>query len=223
MTSRLITIDVVSDVVCPWCFIGRKRLQQAIDLTPELDIVINWRPFQLDPTIPAQGKDRKTYLREKFGNTRSDEIHDELIKLGEDNDIEFDFDAIEISPNTLDAHRLIHWSSQAGPGIQDRLVGVLFSLYFEQGQNIGEHEVLVSAATQVGMDGAVIARLLESDVDKKTVREEIDTANRMGVRGVPCYIIDQKYAVMGAQSADVLADAIRQAADGFQPGLAEDR
>lgn len=224
MATRQIIIDVVSDVVCPWCFVGRKRLQQALDLTPELDITVNWRPFQLDPTLPAQGKDRKSYLREKFGSgTRIDDVHDQLIKLGEDNDIAFDFDAIQFAPNTLDAHRLIHWAAQAAPGIQDRLVGTLFSLYFEQGQNIGDHEVLIDAAASVGMDGAVVARLLQSDADKATIREEIDTANRIGVRGVPCYIIDQKYAVMGAQTPDVLADAIRQAADGFEPGITEDR
>lgn len=224
MATRQIIIDVVSDVVCPWCFVGRKRLQQALDLTPELDVIVSWRPFQLDPTLPAQGKDRKTYLREKFGSgSRIDEVHDQLIKLGEDNDIAFDFDAIQFAPNTLDAHRLIHWAAQAAPGIQDRLVGTLFSLYFEQGQNIGDHEVLIDAAASVGMDGAVVARLLQSDADKATIREEIDTADRIGVRGVPCYIIDQKYAVMGAQTPDVLADAIRQAANGFEPGITEDR
>ncbi len=224
MSARKINIDVVSDVVCPWCFLGRKRLENALALLPDVETEIRWRPFQLDPTLPPQGKDRQTYMREKFGNSsKIDDVHRQLTELGEENDIVFDFEAITRAPNTLDAHRLIHWGSQAGQGTQDKLVGLLFSLYFEQAQDIGDHEVLVDAAASVGMDGAVVARLLQSDADKATIREEIDTASRIGVQGVPCFIIDQKYAVMGAQTASVLADAIRQTAEGFEPGITEDR
>lgn len=224
MSEKKITIDVVSDVVCPWCFLGRKRLENALAMLPEVEAEIRWRPFQLDPTLPPQGKDRQAYMREKFGNgSKIDDIHKQLTELGEENGIVFDFEAITRAPNTLDAHRLIHWAAQAAPDTQNKLVGTLFSLYFEQGQDIGDHEVLVDAAASVGMDAAVVARLLESDADKATIREEIDTANRIGVRGVPCFIIDQKYAVMGAQTADALADAIRQTAEGFEPGISEDR
>ncbi|WP_265975371.1 DsbA family oxidoreductase [Brucella intermedia] len=224
MAARKITIDVVSDVVCPWCFLGRKRLEAALAMVPDVEAEVRWRPFQLDPTLPPQGKDRQAYMREKFGTGgKIDDIHKQLTELGEENGIVFDFDAIARAPNTLDAHRVIHWAAQAAPDMQDRMVGLLFSLYFEQGQDIGDHEVLVDAAASVGMDAAVVARLLQSDADKATIREEIDTANRIGVRGVPCFIIDQKYAVMGAQSAAVLADAIRQTAEGFEPGIAEDR
>jgi predicted DsbA family dithiol-disulfide isomerase len=223
-SEKKITIDVVSDVVCPWCFLGRKRLENALAMLPEVEAEIRWRPFQLDPTLPPQGKDRGVYMREKFGNgSKIDDIHKQLTELGDENGIVFDFEAITRAPNTLDAHRVIHWAAQAAPDTQNKLVGTLFSLYFEQGQDIGDHEVLVDAAASVGMDAAVVARLLESDADKATIREEIDTANRIGVRGVPCFIIDQKYAVMGAQNADVLADAIRQTAEGFEPGISEDR
>ena len=224
MSEKKITIDVVSDVVCPWCFLGRKRLGNALAMLPDVEAEIRWRPFQLDPTLPPQGKDRGAYMREKFVNgSKVDDIHKQLTELGEENGIVFDFEAITRAPNTLDAHRVIHWAAQAAPDTQNKLVGTLFSLYFEQGQDIGDHEVLVDAAASVGMDAVVVARLLESDADKATIREEIDTANRIGVRGVPCFIIDQKYAVMGAQTADVLADAIRQTAEGFEPGIAEDR
>jgi predicted DsbA family dithiol-disulfide isomerase len=223
-SEKKITIDVVSDVVCPWCFLGRKRLENALAMLPEVEAEIRWRPFQLDPTLPPQGKDRGVYMREKFGNgSKIDDIHKQLTELGDENGIVFDFEAITRAPNTLDAHRVIHWAAQAAPDTQNKLVGTLFSLYFEQGQDIGDHEVLVDAAASVGMDAAVVARLLDSDADKATIREEIDTANRIGVRGVPCFIIDQKYAVMGAQNADVLADAIRQTAEGFEPGISEDR
>ncbi len=224
MSTKPITIDVVSDVVCPWCFLGRKRLHNALAMLPDIEATIRWRPYQLDATLPPQGKDRTTYMREKFGNSsKVDDIHKQLTALGEESGIIFDFEAITRAPNTLDAHRLIYWADQAAPGTQDKLVGTLFSLYFEQGQDIGDHEVLVDAAASVGMDGAVVARLLQGDADKTTIREEIDTATRIGVQGVPCFIIDQKYAVMGAQSADLLADAIRQTAEGFEPGIAEDR
>lgn len=224
MPQKKITIDVVSDVVCPWCFLGRKRLEQALDMLPEIEAQISWRPFQLDPTLPPQGKDRSTYMREKFGSgSKIDDIHKQLTQLGEENGIVFDFEAITRAPNTLDAHRLIHWAAQAGPDTQDRIVGALFSLYFEQGQDIGDHEVLVEAASAADMEAAAVERLLQSDADKAVIREEIDTANRIGVRGVPCFIIDRKYAVMGAQSAEVLADAIRQTAEGFEPGIAQDR
>lgn len=225
MPARPIMIDVISDVVCPWCFVGRKRLQQALNLLPDVEATIHWRPYQLDPTIPASGKDRKTYMREKFGSSaRVDEIYDQLIKIGEENDIEFDFDAIKISPNTLDAHRVIHWAAQAGIAeAQDALVGELFSRYFEQGQNIGDHKILVEATAKVGLEAPVIEKLLKTDADKQNIAEEIATATRIGVRGVPCFIIDQKYAVMGAQSADILADAIGQAASGFEPGIINDR
>lgn len=224
MTNKQITIDVVSDVVCPWCFIGRQRLKAALALLPELDITVQWRPFQLDPSIPTLGKDRKNYMLEKFGSqAKIDEIHDTLIKAGEEYDIEFDFDAIEFAPNTLNAHRLIRWAGEISPQVQDRVVGELFSLYFEQGEDIGSDEILVEAAEAADMEYTIVETLLEGHADEDNVRAEIDTANQMGVRGVPCYIIDQKYALMGAQSAEVLADAIAQVAAGFEPGMSEDR
>src|SRR5690606_22204441 len=121
MAARKITIDVVSDVVCPWCFLGRKRLENALAMLPDVEAEIRWRTFQLDPTLPPQGKDRQAYMREKFGNSsKIDDIHKQLTELGEENGIVFDFEAITRAPNTLDAHRLIHCAAQAGPGKQDK-------------------------------------------------------------------------------------------------------
>ncbi|MCO4316618.1 DsbA family oxidoreductase [Phyllobacterium sp. 21LDTY02-6] len=218
MIAKKITIDVVSDVVCPWCFVGRKRLEQALALNPDLDATVNWRPFQLDPTIPAKGKDRQRYMQEKFGSSdRIFEIHQQLTELGGEVGIEFDFEAIQVSPNTLDAHRLIRWAAQATPNVQDELVGILFSYYFEQGKDIGDRQILLEAAAEAGLDAAIVESLLPTDADVVGVRQEIDMASQVGVRGVPCFILDQKYAIMGAQSADVLADAIRQTADGYEP------
>ncbi|MGX5828524.1 DsbA family oxidoreductase [Mesorhizobium sp. 43Arga] len=211
--ANAITIDVVSDVVCPWCFIGLKRLDKAVAEAGDVDVHIRWRPFQLDPTIPPQGKDRREYMRAKFGSDeRIREIHARIEPLGEAEGISFAFDAIKVAPNTLDAHRLIRWAGAAGEGVQNRLVRRLFQLNFEEGVNIGDHAVLVEAARDAGMDGSVVAALLPTDADVEAVRTEISTASRMGISGVPCFLLEGKYAVMGAQDVDTLADAIRQVA-----------
>ena len=208
-----ITVDVVSDVVCPWCFIGQKRLDRAIAAVGDVDVHIRWRPFQLDPTIPPQGKDRREYMRAKFGSDeRIREIHARIEPLGEAEGISFAFDAIKVAPNTLDAHRLIRWAGAAGEAVQNRLVRRLFQLNFEEGVNIGDHAVLVEAAREAGMDASVVATLLPTDADVEAVRTEIATASRMGISGVPCFLLEGKYAVMGAQDVDTLADAIRQVA-----------
>ena len=206
-----ITVDVVSDVVCPWCFIGQKRLDRAIAAVGDVDVHIRWRPFQLDPTIPPQGKDRHDYMLAKFGSDeRIQEIHARIEPLGEVEGISFAFDAIKVAPNTLDAHRLIRWAGAAGEAVQNRLVRRLFQLNFEEGANIGDHAVLIEAAREAGMDASVAATLLPTDADVEAVRTEIATASRMGISGVPCFLLEGKYAVMGAQDADTLADAIRQ-------------
>ncbi|MER9938639.1 DsbA family protein [Mesorhizobium sp. M0088] len=208
-----ITVDVVSDVVCPWCFIGQKRLDRAIAAVSDVDVHVRWRPFQLDPTIPPEGKDRREYMLAKFGSDeRIREIHARIEPLGEAEDISFAFDAIKVAPNTLDAHRLIRWAGAAGEAIQNRLVRRLFQLNFEEGADIGDHAVLVEAAREAGMDASVVATLLPTEADVEAVRTEIATASRMGISGVPCFLLEDKYAVMGAQDADTLADAIRQVA-----------
>jgi predicted DsbA family dithiol-disulfide isomerase len=211
--ANAITVDVVSDVVCPWCFIGQKRLDKAVAAAGNVDVHIRWRPFQLDPTIPPQGKDRREYMLAKFGSDeRIREIHARIEPLGEAEGISFAFDAIRVAPNTLDAHRLIRWAGAAGEAVQNRLVRRLFQLNFEEGVNIGDHAVLVEAAREAGMDASVVASLLPTDADVEAVRTEIATASRMGISGVPCFLLEGKYAVMGAQDADTLADAIRQVA-----------
>lgn len=207
-----ITVDVVSDVVCPWCFIGQKRLDKAIAASG-IDVHVNWRPFQLDPTIPPAGKDRRDYMLEKFGSEeRIREIHARIEPLGVAEGIDFDFDAIKVAPNTLDAHRVIRWAGAAGEDVQNRLVRKLFQLNFEEGKNLGDPSVLTEAAREAGMDAAIVETLLPTDADVEAVRGEIATASRMGVTGVPCFLLEGKYAVMGAQDADTLADAIRQVA-----------
>ena len=212
--QQSLTVDIVSDVVCPWCFIGQKRLRRAIEMVPDVAIHIRWRPFQLDATIPAGGMDRKQYILSKFGSEeRLREIHARIEPLGEAEGIKFDFGAIKVSPNTLDAHRIIRWAASAGDGVQDRLARRLFELYFEEGRNVGDHAVLVEAALEAGMDAALVESLLPTDADRDAVAAEAATASRMGITGVPCFLFENKYAVMGAQDAETLASAIRQLAD----------
>ena len=212
--QQSLTVDIVSDVVCPWCFIGQKRLRRAIEMVPDVALHIRWRPFQLDATIPAGGMDRKQYMLSKFGSEeRLREIHARIEPLGEAEGIKFDFGAIKVSPNTLDAHRIIRWAASAGDGVQDRLARRLFELYFEEGRNVGDHAVLVEAALEAGMDAALVESLLPTDADRDAVAAEAATASRMGITGVPCFLFENKYAVMGAQDAETLASAIRQLAD----------
>ncbi len=208
-----LSVDVVSDVVCPWCFIGQKRLDKAVAAVDGVDVHINWRPFQLDPAVPRGGKDRRQYMLDKFGSEqRIRDIHARIEPLGAAEGIAFDFDAIRIAPNTLDAHRAIRWAGAAGEMVQNRLVRRLFRLYFEEGADVGDHAVLIAAAREAGMDAAVVETLLPTDADVEAVQTEMATASRMGITGVPCFLIEGKYAVMGAQETDVLADALRQIA-----------
>ena len=217
-----ITVDVVSDVVCPWCFIGQKRLDKAIAAASDVDVRVSWRPFQLDPTIPPGGMDRRQYMLGKFGSEeRIQQIHARIEPLGEAEGIHFAFGAIKVAANTLDAHRVIRWAGAAGEDVQNRLVRRLFQLNFEEGVNIGDHAVLVKAAGEAGMDASVVETLLPTDADVEAVRNEIATASRMGITGVPCFLLEGKYAVMGAQDAATLADAIRQVAQAKARGELE--
>ncbi len=211
---RSISVDVVSDVVCPWCYIGQKRLDRAIAALDGIEVGVRWRPFQLDPSIPAGGMDRKAYMLAKFGSEEKlREIHTRIEALGQAEGIEFDFAAIGVSPNTIDAHRVIRWAGASGGNVQDRLVRGIFELYFERGANVGDHGVLVDAAREAGMDASVVAALLPTGADRDAVSTEVETASRMGISGVPCFLLEGRYAVMGAQDSATLADAMTEIAE----------
>jgi predicted DsbA family dithiol-disulfide isomerase len=208
-----VTLDVVSDVVCPWCYVGQKRLEKAIRGLTDISVEVRWRPFQLDPTIPSGGTDRGKYMLAKFGSEeRIRQAHARIEPLGEAEGIAFAFDQIQVAPNTLDAHRVIRWAASGEPGAQNRVVKRLFSLYFEEGANIGDHAVLAGAARDAGMDSAVVEAMLATGADRAEVESEAATAARMGITGVPCFLLESRYAVMGAQETDALADAIREVA-----------
>ena len=211
-----VSIDVVSDAVCPWCFIGKRKLDAALAMIDDLSFEVNWRPFQLDPTIPPGGISRREYMSRKFGPERIAEIHARLETVGRDAGIAFAFDKIERSPNTLDAHRLIRWA-QASKS-QGAVVERLFSLYFTQGGDIGDRDLLAQVAGENGLDAKEIRSRLDTTQDAAAVQEEIATAVRIGVNGVPFFILAGRFGVSGAQPAVVLANAIRKAA--AEPQLA---
>jgi predicted DsbA family dithiol-disulfide isomerase len=204
--SEPLVIDVVSDVVCPWCFLGKRRLEAA--LAGEGETAVRWRPYQLDSTIPPEGLERRAYMSAKFRDeARLAEIHARLAALGQEAGIAFDFAAIRRSPNTLDAHRLIRFATQAGVG--DAVVEALFSAFFEHGRDIGDRDVLAEIGQAAGL-ADVAARLANGEGDD-AVRTEIAQAQRMGVEGVPFFVFASKYAVSGAQGVEVLRQAMAEA------------
>jgi predicted DsbA family dithiol-disulfide isomerase len=208
---KKITVDIVSDVVCPWCFIGKRRIESALAMAPDLDVDLRWRPFQLDSTIPAGGISRKEYMDRKFGPERAATVHDRLMGIGAEVGIAFAFGKITRSPNTLDAHRLLRWALEAGcqPLLKERLM----QLYFVEGADIGDHHVLSKAAADCGMNGDAVLARLASDKDVESIRAEIERIHNLGVNGVPFFIIAGKYGLSGAQPAETLVEAMRQAAN----------
>ena len=202
-------IDVVSDVVCPWCYLGKRKLDAAMKQVEAFAYDVRWRPFQLDPTIPPEGIARSEYMSRKFGPEKIAAIHARLEEAGQEEGLAFAFDKITRSPNTLDAHRLIRWAQSSGK--QSEIVERLFSLYFVEGQDIGDRQVLIELARQTGLDADLVARLFVEGVDIIPVQEEISTAARMGISGVPFFIFAGKYAVSGAQPVDALVGVIWKA------------
>ncbi len=204
----VLTIDVISDVMCPWCYIGKRRLDRALVLAHDVEPVIRWRPFQLDATIPPEGMDRQDYLDKKFGRDKAAGMYAQIMETGEVEGIAFAFDRITKSPNTIDAHRLIRWAEVGRQ--QDSVVERLFELYFTEGEDIGEASVLLEAAREADMDVELVAEVLATDKDVDEVHKEIALAHELGVQGVPTFVLDQTHILVGAQRAEVLADALVQ-------------
>ena len=195
-------LDVVSDTVCPWCYIGKKRLDQALAIHGGEGITLVWRPFQLDASIPPGGVDRKAYLEKKFGAERAKDVGNTIREFGHAVGIDFRFDLIEKSPNTMDSHRLIRWAGTAG--CQNEMVDSVFRRYFEQGQDIGSHDVLIDAADEVGMDTDIVRDLLSKDADRDLIAREDAMAREIGIQGVPSFVINSQWVVTGAQEPETL-------------------
>lgn len=207
-------IEMVSDLVCPWCWVGLRRLKGAIALVPELDVEVLFRPFELDPTIPAGGTDYKAYMKARFGSDqskdRANQMRDALIQYGREEDIPFDFDKISWRPNSFNAHRLVRWAQGQGLGMAAK--EALFEAYFSKGQDIGDHEVLVTVAAKIGLDPNLVSDLLAGDADVETTRQEQNLFRQMGISGVPTYIAHRQIAVQGAESSEKLARFLKTAA-----------
>jgi predicted DsbA family dithiol-disulfide isomerase len=200
-------IDVISDTICPWCYIGKRRLERALKLRPQMEFEIRWRPFQLDPTTPMQGHDRKAHLISKFGSIEKlAQIQATLEDAGRAEGITFAFDRITRTPNTLNSHRLIRWSHSLG--LQDDIVEGLFRAYFCEGRDIGDTKVLAEVADVLGMDGELVEELLNSDSDIESVTQQDSMARKFGVQGVPSFLIGGRNLITGAEDAEALASMI---------------
>jgi predicted DsbA family dithiol-disulfide isomerase len=203
----MISIDVVSDVICPWCFLGKRRLDKALARIPEIKTEVVFQPFFLDPSIPPEGLDSHKYMADKFGEERLKTIHDPLIAAGKADGVPYHFDKITRTPNTQDAHRLIRWAKPAGRQLD--MIEALFVAYWRDGMDIGDHNTLTAIAKSVGLD---VAAELASDKDCNEVMQEVLKFQQLGISGVPTFIINHKYGISGAQSAETLVEAIRDIA-----------
>lgn len=207
------TIDVVSDVVCPWCWIGKRRLEVALQRRGEPAPLVRWHPFQLNPDIPHEGVDRRSYLEAKFGGAeRARAIYERVEAAGHEAGIAFNFARIARQPNTVDAHRLIAWGQAGDPGGADALVERLFAAYFTEGADLGDVEALARVAGEAGYDAAAAREHLASGSGREAVAAADARMKTLGVSGVPFFIFNQRLAVSGAQPPDILADAMDQAA-----------
>jgi predicted DsbA family dithiol-disulfide isomerase len=211
MASAALAVDVVSDVVCPWCFIGKRLLEIAIAQKPQIEVEVHFRPYFLNPWVPREGMSRDDYLIAKFGsvenyNSSGRRVAEAAASIG----LNYAREKIKRQPNTLDCHRLICWAGQTGNAA--RMKQRLMDLYFSEGGDLSDREVLVKAAADCGMDAAQVRERLASDQDIERVEAEAMSAKEAGIEGVPCFIFGGLFALSGAQPPQVLAGAIERAA-----------
>ena len=201
-------IEIYSDVICPWCLVGKRRLEKALAATGlAREARVTWRPFELNPGMPPEGVERKKYRAAKFGSIEISQSMDaRLIAVGREDGIPFAFDRIERTPNTFDAHRLLWFAQQEG--LQSPLMEALFRGYFLEGQNIGDRSVLAAIASGVGLEAG---EFLGGSRGTEEVREEEQRARELGINAVPHFFLNQRWQLSGAQPPDVMADALRQA------------
>ncbi|MEQ8708625.1 MAG: DsbA family oxidoreductase [Rhodospirillales bacterium] len=209
-------LDIVVDTICPWCFIGKRRLEEAMEGLAGEAVEIRCRPFVRTPDLPDGGIDRQTYLSTKFGGEhRAERVYDSIRRAGQGNGIDFAFDRIQRTPNSVDSHRLIRFAERhASPDACEAMVEQLFEAYFLEGRDIGDLAVLTEIGVAAGLDREALSAYLASDEDRAEIYRENAEAHRLGVTGVPCFILDDKYAIAGAQEAEVLRRMFQTAAEG---------
>lgn len=214
-------IDVVSDVVCPWCFIGKRRLERALEAVPDIRTTVRWRAYFLNPWVPRDGISRREYLERKFGSVERYMANaPRVVAAAAAEGLTYAIHAVARQPNTIDCHRLIKWAAETNPQFAGPMKQRLMECYFTEGRDLSQRDVLVQAAAEVGLDAATIAARLATDLDETAVTAEAEAAQRAGVDGVPCFVFGGVMAISGAQSSDYLADAIRRAAETFNTRLA---
>ena len=209
-------IDIISDVVCPWCYIGKRRLERALAefavRAPHVVPERRWHPFELNPDLPAEGVDRAQYLASKFGGAeRAAAVYARVRAAGESVGLALDFDGIARQPNTRDAHRLLAWASEQSLAVADHLAEVLFRAYFTERRFVGDPEVLVALASDVGLDGGEARAMLASDAHRGAIEALEQRAHGLGVTGVPFFIFADRLAVSGAQTPEVMLEALTEA------------
>jgi predicted DsbA family dithiol-disulfide isomerase len=207
-------IDMISDVVCPWCFIGKRRLEKAIALKPEIAVEVRFRPYFLNPWVAREGISREDYLTTKFGSPeRYRDIAQRVAQAAAAEGLTYALDKIKRQPNTLDCHRLILWAGESGNA--GRMKQRLMDLYFTEGGDLTDRDVLVRAAADCGLDADLVRQRLAGDTDVARVEREAESAKEAGIEGVPCFIFGGLMAVSGAQAPEHLAQAIERAANEY--------
>jgi len=213
----VVWLDIVFDPICPWCFIGKAQLERALGGVPNPPFALRWQPFQLNPHMPPQGMERALYLERKFGGKdKAARAYKDIAAHAQKAKVPINFAGILRTPNTLNAHRLVHWAAIEGQATA--MAEALFQAYFTRGRDIGDSDVLVLLAQEVGLDGTVVRRLLRSDADADLLRAREAHFRTMGVHSVPTFILDNHYVIAGAQPValwqDVLAELHQQATQG---------
>ena len=211
----MIKLDIMSDPICPWCYIGKSYLDRALEAHPDHPFEIEWHPFQLNPDMPPDGMDRRAYLEGKFGGKEwAIKAYTPVVEHAQKAGLKIVFEAMKRTPNTLDAHRLIHWAGIEGR--QTAAVSTLFRAYFVDGRDIGFHDVLADVADSIEMDASVVRRLLSSDADAEDIKARDSHSREMGVSSVPTFIVGGRHAVPGAQPPELWAKVIEDLREGAQ-------
>ncbi len=208
-TLKPLQIDIVSDVVCPWCYIGKRRIESALQLAADVPVEVHWRPFFLNPWVPREGISREEYLTAKFGSVEAyNGIAGRVVTAASEEGLIYRPDLVQRQPNTIDCHRLIYWADEKGKAVE--MKQRLMELYFRDGGDLTDQDVLVQAAADCGLDAEQVRARLGTDEDVALISAQAKEASEMGISGVPTFVFAQKYTISGAQPAELLARAIRQ-------------